>query len=119
MSYSLGSFPVGTTSPAYIRGALPGTVTDAYARTRRLLNANRVADVWTVTVATVADSVTYAIAINGITVSYDSDASAVNTEIVAGLVSAVNSSVLSGLCTAAAASSTTLTITSRQPGEAP
>lgn len=118
MSYSLGSFPVGTASPAFLRGALPGVCSDAFPRIRRYLNANRVADVWTVTVSGVANSTVYTISINGISLSYTSDGSAANTEIVAGLVDAVNDSVLSGMVLAASTGATTLTLTSLQPGEA-
>lgn len=116
-NYSLGAFLPGSTSPAFNRGTLPGTVTDSQVHPRQLRNSNRVADVWTVTISTVTDSTDYTLYIDGIEMKITSDASAVNTEIRDALINYINGSILSGRVVAASTGATTFTITCRQPGE--
>ena len=84
----------------------------------RINDRPRTAQVSTVTVDTAADSSVYTITIDGMDVSYTSDASATPTEIAAGLAAAIVADPLTnGLVTATAAVAV-LTITSRLGGRA-
>jgi len=72
----------------------------------------------TITIDTVTNSATYTVTINGIDVSYTADASAVNTEIVAGLIAAIEQDpATGGSVTCAATSATVITLTGRTAGE--
>lgn len=70
----------------------------------------------TVTIDTVTNSIVYSITVNGITVSYTSDASATEAEINAGLLAAIAASPwMSALLTAAQGATTaTLVLTAKQ-----
>lgn len=71
----------------------------------------------TITIDTVTNSATYTVTINGIPVSYTADASAVNTEIVAGLIAAIEEDPsVSASVTCVATSATVATLTARLPG---
>lgn len=71
----------------------------------------------TITVDTVTNSATYTVTIEGIDVSYTADGSAVNTEIVAGIIAAIEADpAVSMHVTAAATSSTVITLTGRTAG---
>jgi len=117
MTYPLGAPLMGATSPAFVRGCLAGMVSDAFPRIRKLLNASRVADVWTFTIDSVANLTDYLIRVAGITLTITSDAAAVDTEIRDALIDAVNESPLSGVCTAVSTGATTFTLTANQAGE--
>lgn len=71
----------------------------------------------TITIDTVTNSATYTVSINEVPVSYTADASAVNTEIVAGLIAAIEDDPsVSASVTCVATSATVITLTARLPG---
>ena len=71
----------------------------------------------TITIDTVTNSATYTVTIDGIDVSYTADASAVNTEIVAGLIAAIEADpAVSMSVTCVATSATVITLTARTAG---
>lgn len=77
------------------------------------------AQVSTITVDTVTNSADYTFTVAGSEITITSDASAVNTEIVAAIVLAINEHPLArALCTAAATSATVVTLTANRAGVA-
>ena len=100
--------------------AIAGQLADTgYRDVVSLVNDSpRTAQVDTITVDTVTNSATYTITLDGVALSYTADASAVNTEIVAGLVAAINTEPLvSGKVLASATSATVATVTARIAGQ--
>ncbi len=72
----------------------------------------------TITIDTVTNSATYTVTFNEIDVSYTADASALNTEIVAGLIALMEADpAISGVVTLAATSAAVITLTGRTAGE--
>lgn len=111
--------PPITSYPTALTPGVAGQIADTGERdVVSLVNDNpRTAQVSTITVDTATNSATYTWTIDGVELTYTADSSTSAAEIVAGIVAAINADPIAGAkCTAAATSSTVVTLTARVGG---
>ena len=124
MTYPVGGFaPQKAAVASRYLGTLPGVCSDAFPGVSNLNNSNRVANVWTLTVATFVGETDYSFSINGITYTVTSPATSGNATTDKNavrdlIIDAVNgdTSILNGTVVAAANGTGIVTLTGLQAG---